>query len=179
METFEFTVIATGLDPKAEDFESRFFDAGCDDAIVAFQKGHILVDFARDAESIEAAIASAVENVKLAGATVERVEPDPMVSLADMAKRAALSRAALTNYAKGDRGEGFPAPRLKVTSDSPLWDWADASRWLYRHKGLPRQVAINAMVVSEANEVIDCCEGDFRGALHQRVAAQMPEFAAA
>lgn len=170
---FEFTIIATGLDPQAEDFEGRFFDAGCDDAIVSFQKGHILVDFAREAVSIEEAIASAVENVKEAGATVERVEPDPLVSLSDMASRANLTRQAMTNYFKGARGEGFPAPRARVTTDSPLWDWADASVWLYRHKRVSREVAINAMVVSQANEIIDCCEKNFRKSLHKRVEREM------
>jgi hypothetical protein len=179
METFEFTVIATGLDPAAEDFEARFFDAGCDDAMVSFQKGHILVDFAREAETLEVAITSAVQNVEKAGATIERVEPDPMVSLSDIARRADLSRAALTNYAKGDRGDGFPAPKLRVTSDSPLWDWADASKWLFRHRRLTRDVAINAMVVSEANEVIDCGYEDFGSDLHERVETRMAEFEAA
>lgn len=174
---FEFTIIATGLDPQAEDFEGRFFDAGCDDAIVSFQKGHILVDFAREAASLEEAIVSAVENVKEAGATVERVEPDPLVSLSDMASRANLTRQAMTNYFKGDRGEGFPAPRARVTTDSPLWDWADASAWLYRHKRVSREVAINAMVVSQANDVIDCCEKNFRKSLHKRVEHEMMAFA--
>lgn len=169
METYEFTIIATGLDPHAEDFEGRFFDAGCDDATVAFQKGHILVDFAREATSLEEAISSAVENVKAAGATVERVEPDPLVSLSDMAARSNLSRAAMTNYFKGDRGEGFPAPYARVTTDSPLWDWADASAWLYKHNRISREVALNALVVSQANQVIECCDNDFRGSLHERM----------
>ena len=32
MKKFEFSIIASGLDPAAEDFEQRFYDAGCDDA---------------------------------------------------------------------------------------------------------------------------------------------------
>jgi hypothetical protein len=32
MKIFEFSIIASGLDPEAEDFADRFFDAGCDDA---------------------------------------------------------------------------------------------------------------------------------------------------
>lgn len=179
METFEFTVIATGLDPTADDFEARFFDAGCDDAIVAFQKGHILVDFAREAVSLEVAIISAIQNVEAAGAVVERVEPDPMVSLADIARRSDLTRSAITNYFKGDRGDGFPAPKLRVTTDSPLWDWADASKWLFRHRRVTREVAINAMVVSEANEVIDGGYKDFGSALHERLETRMAEFEAA
>lgn len=179
MEMFEFTVIATGLDPEAEDFEVRFFDAGCDDATVSFQKGHILVDFTREAETLEQAITSAINDIEKTGASVERVEPDPLVSLADIARRADLSRAAITNYVKGDRGAGFPAPKLRVTTDNPLWDWADASKWLFEHHRLTLDVAINAMVVSEANLVITRGYDDFGPTLHKRVSSRMQEFEAA
>ena len=114
MKLHEFSIIASGLDPHAEGFRlSRFYDAGCDDATVAFQKGHIIVDFAREAESLQEAIASAVEAVDKAGAKVERVEPDPLVSLSDMAARAGMTRAAMTNYFKGIRAKDFPPPIAK------------------------------------------------------------------
>ena len=177
METHEFTVVATGLDPTAADFETRFLEAGCDDATVAFQKGRILVDFSRVAVSLEAAVTSAVANVCAAGARIERIEPDPLVSLSDIAGRARLSRSALTHYFRGHRvsgrgGEGFPAPRARVTTDSPLWDWADASAWLYRRKRVSRQVAVNARVVSEANALIGGGEpGEFGRTLTERVRA--------
>ena len=35
MKIFEFRIIASGLDPEAEDFADRFFDAGCDDATLS------------------------------------------------------------------------------------------------------------------------------------------------
>jgi MoaA/NifB/PqqE/SkfB family radical SAM enzyme len=73
MKTHEFCITASGLDPKAEDFETRFLNAGCDDATVSFQKGHIIVDFTREAESVDDAIASAIEAVNKAGAQVIRV----------------------------------------------------------------------------------------------------------
>lgn len=91
MKTYEFSVIASGLDPQAEDFEARFYNAGCDDATISFQKGHIIVDFSREADSVAGAICSAVECVEKAGAHVDRIEPDPLVSLADIAARAGLS----------------------------------------------------------------------------------------
>jgi hypothetical protein len=69
-----FIIFASGLDPRAQDFETRFFDAGCDDATISFQKGHIMVDFARDAKSLGDALATAIEAVEKAGATVDRVE---------------------------------------------------------------------------------------------------------
>ena len=86
MKKYKFSVIASGLDPNAEDFETVFFNAGCDDATVSFQKGHIIVDFAREAESVDGAISSAIEHVRKAGAQVDRVEPDPLMSLSDIAE---------------------------------------------------------------------------------------------
>ncbi len=176
METYEFTVIATGLDPQDENFEAQFYEAGCDDALVSFQKGHILVDFSREAVSLEEAIGSAVDNCRAAGATVERVEPDPLVSLSEIAGRSQMSRAAMTNYSKGHRSDGFPAPRARVTTASPLWDWSDVSLWLYRHERVSKDIAISAAVVSVANDILGCDGGDFRGCLHDRVMEKMSAF---
>lgn len=71
MKTYEFSIVASGLYPQAAAFESRFYDAGCDDATVSFQKGRIILDFARDAETMGAAVSSAVEAVRKAGARIE------------------------------------------------------------------------------------------------------------
>jgi hypothetical protein len=158
MKMYEFSIIASGLDPEAVDFDSRFYAAGCDDATIAFQKGHVIVDFAREAGTLENAIASAVEAVNRAGAKVERVEPDPLVSLSDMAARAGLTRAAITNYFKGIRARNFPAPVAKITSESPLWDWATVARWMFQNNKLSREAAINAEIVRQANEAI--CSGE-------------------
>ncbi len=70
---FKFSVIASGLDPQADDFEARFYDAGCEDATIAFQKGHIIVDFERKSNSIDEAVSTATAAVIAAGATVDRV----------------------------------------------------------------------------------------------------------
>jgi hypothetical protein len=152
--TFEFSIIASGLDPSADDFETRFFDAGCDDATVSFQKGRIIVDFAREASSIAAAIISAIECVKAAGATVERIEPDPLVNLSDIAERTGFTRAAVSQYSTGSRREAFPLPVARVTTTTPLWDWADVAVWFYRHNQLKREAAIEALAVKVANSAI-------------------------
>jgi hypothetical protein len=154
MRAYEFSIIASGLDPWADDFADRFYNAGCDDATVSFQKGHIIVDFTREAESIEAAIASAIECVKTAGATVDRVEPDPFVNLTDIATRTGLTKAAISLYSTGSRLEHFPPPVARVTTTMPLWDWADVAVWFYQHDKLPRETAIEAAAVKVANSVI-------------------------
>jgi transcriptional regulator with XRE-family HTH domain len=171
MKTFEFSIIASGLDPEAEDLADRFFDAGCDDATVSFQKGHIIVDFAREDESIDAAICSAVECVQKAGAKVERVEPDPLVSLADIAARTGLTRAAITNYAKGDRAQDFPSPIARVTSKTSLYEWSTVATWLFRHDQLPREKAIEAEAVRLANAAIQSHRIGLKGALHDSLKA--------
>lgn len=169
MKTYEFSIIASGLDPQADDYESRFYEAGCDDATISFQKGHTIVDFSREAESIDVAIASAVEAVAAAGAKVDRIEPDPLVSLSDIASRTGMTRAAITQYSKGQRGKGFPAPVARVTSDSPLWDWAVVARWLFRQAKLTREALVEAVVVKEANEALELGERKLRTRLRRCV----------
>jgi hypothetical protein len=154
MKNFQFTIIASGLHPEAEDFEDRFFEAGCDDATITFARGAILLEFDRQARNFAHAIDSAIKDVKAAGAVVERVEPDYLVSLSDIAERASLTRAAISQYAKGDRGQGFPLPVARVSSESPLWDWVDVSRWLHKKKRIALNDVVRARFVRRCNEKI-------------------------
>lgn len=151
MKTHDFTIIASGLDPEAEDFENRFFDAGCDDATISFQKGVIIAEFHREAVSFSNAIASAYEAMRRAGAKVERIEPDHLVSLSEIAERAGLSRQAISLYTRAERGEDFPGPVAKVTSKHPLWDWPEVAEWLFDRGTLSREEVIEARIVKEAN----------------------------
>jgi transcriptional regulator with XRE-family HTH domain len=178
MKKHEFSIIASGLDPLAQDFETRFYDAGCDDATIAFQRGQIIADFAREAASLEEAIAGAVEAVNEAGAKVERVEPDPLVSLSDIAERAGMTRAAISAYAKGIRADEFPAPVARVTSESPLWDWATVAHWMFRRNKLAREAVIDAEIVKCANEAIRAGHVRMGGLLKKRAEQYKKELAA-
>ena len=155
MKDFEFTIIASGLDRLADDFEDRFWDNGCDDASISFQKGVIILEFCRTAPSFSQAIASAFKNVHAAGATIERVEPDHLVSLTDIGERMGSTRAAASNYARGARGEDFPAPAVRVTSDHPLWDWYEVALWLFQRGKIDREEVLRAKLVKEANLYVD------------------------
>lgn len=151
MRAFKFTIIASGLDPFADDFEDRFFEAGCDDATISFQKGLILLDFTRDAESFDDAVRSAVSCIEAAGARVVRVEPDHLVSLADIAKRSGLTKAAVSLYAKGERGADFPHPVACLTSSHALWDWAEVASWLCDRGTVTQEVCAQAKFVRAVN----------------------------
>jgi len=153
MKTHEFTIVASGLDSEADDFEDRFYEAGCDDATISFQKGVIILEFAREAPTFANALISAFADVQQAGARVERIEPDYLVSLSDIAARAGLTRAAISLYGKGKRAQGFPAPVARVTSESPLWDWVDVAHWLVQHGKLSSSDVLEARMVKEANLV--------------------------
>ena len=95
------------------------------------------MEFDREARNFSHAVKSAIENVRAAGTKVVHVEPDHLFNLADIAARTGITRAAATHYAKGERGKDFPAPVVRVTTASPLWDWVDVARWFSRQGRLP------------------------------------------
>lgn len=159
MKIFEFTIVASGLDPNSEDFEDRFFEAGCRDTTIAFVKGRIVIEFQREARNFSHALVSAIRDVQKAGATVEHVEPDYLVSISDIAKRAELSRAAVSLFAKGERGEAFPAPIARVTTESPLWDWVHVASWMFRRRKLSLAALVQAKIVREANRAVSETHG--------------------
>lgn len=156
MKDFEFSIIASGLDHEADDFEDRFFEAGCDDATISFARSSIILTFVREADSMSCAIASAVENVRAAGARVEGVEPDSLVSLSEIAFRSGLTRQAISNYAsgKGKRAEGFPRPVARVTSESPLWDWPTVAEWLSAKGVISTDSVDDAVIIKQANTAL-------------------------
>lgn len=92
MNSYQFTIIASVLNHEAEDFGDSFLKAGCDDATIAFQKGVIILEFDREARSYAGALVSAIRDVRSAGAHVERIEPDYLVNLSDIASRSNYSR---------------------------------------------------------------------------------------
>jgi len=125
------------------------------------------------------AICSAVECVVNAGAHVDRVEPDPLVSLADIAARTGLSRAAVSQYAKGQRSADFPSPVARVTSDTSLYDWSQVATWLYRQEKLSREQAIEAAAVQAVNHAICTHESKLRDTLQKRLKSYEAELEAA
>jgi len=151
MRKFKFAIIASGLDPEDEDFEDLFYEAGCADATVSFQKGVIIVDFNRKAVTFSQAVISACENVISAGAKIERIEPDHLVSLSEMSERCPITKQAMSLYSDGKRGEGFPNPAACVTTKHPLWDWSEVAEWLYERQKLSLVEVVQARIVKEAN----------------------------
>ncbi len=160
MKTYEFTIVASGLDPELDGYEDRFVEAGCGDASLSFQKGVIIAEFARDALSFSKAVATAYDGMLKTGAKIERVEPDYLVSLSDIAERSGLTRQAISLYTKAKRGSGFPNPIARITSNSPLWDWLEVAKWLHAQSKINFEAVVEARVVKEANRFLELHDGE-------------------
>ena len=154
MTSYQFTIIASGLDPEADDFEDRLYEAGCDDATLSFQKGRIILEFTREARSFAHALVSAIRNIRAAGARVEHIEPDCLVTLSDIAERSKLSKTAVSLFSTGERGGGFPAPIARLTTSSPLWDWVQVARWLFLTGRTSRRTVVEARMTKAISEAV-------------------------
>jgi hypothetical protein len=74
MKKYEFSLILKGSLELTEEIADELFEAGCDDGTPGTCEGVFSIDFRRSANSLEAAIHSAIKNVKAAGYDVARVE---------------------------------------------------------------------------------------------------------
>ncbi|MDH3717430.1 MAG: hypothetical protein OES79_04855 [Planctomycetota bacterium] len=74
MKKYEFSLILKGSPELTEEIADQLFEAGCDDGTPGTCNGVFSIDFHREADSLEAAINSAIKNVAAAGYEVEQVQ---------------------------------------------------------------------------------------------------------
>ena len=80
LQTFEFTLIVSGISEINDDVESAVYRV-CDDALLGMQHGKVFLDFARESDSMISAIVSAIRDVEgagIAGLQVSEVRPPSM-----------------------------------------------------------------------------------------------------
>jgi hypothetical protein len=153
-------------------FEDRFFEAGCDDATISFQKGRLVLEFEREARNFSHALVSALIDVAKAGAKVEHIEPDFLVSVSDIAERSGRSRQSSSLLASGARGKDFPAPVARVTSGSPLWDWVEVARWMFKNKNVDLNTLLQAKIVRAANRAVSYADGLEKSVLARKILSE-------
>lgn len=154
MNSYEFTIVATGLPIDNDDWLDRFYDVGCDDALVGLKRGLFVLDFDREAGSLIEAVESACADVRRAGATIVRIEPDPLVSASDIAERAQITRQAVSLYVSGERGEGFPTPVACISGSRPLWKWSEVAAWLHAAGKMDQSVVEIAQLFDRLNDKV-------------------------
>lgn len=155
MTTHGFTLIVEGVDINEPDVFDALYEAGCDDALIGTTSGIPVMDFSREAASLDEAILSAIMDAEsVAGLQVVRIADLDLVSMSEIAERIGRSRECVRLWVTGARGPGgFPSPVNDPDSRYRFWRWSDVSDWLSRVlNGMPRSSedhvrgAINAML---------------------------------
>ena len=141
MRMYRFTIIFRDADPLSEHMVDALYEAGCDDCSLGWDGRRACADFAREADSLEAALATATANVHKAGCAVDHVEIDH----ADL-PQAAESETSTPNAADSRKSESasnraaafvskwrsrFPMPDVSEDKDPRL------EYLLQKHVGKP------------------------------------------
>ena len=157
-DTHSFALVLGGIFEPDTGLEDALFEAGCDDAILAFRNGVAYLEFDREAGSLESAILSAVKDVGKAtiNITVSHVEPDDVVNASEIARRLKWSREYVRLLVQGSRGEGgFPSPSAGVTGKTCLWSWASVLHWLVEQEKLEDRSRLSrAETIRDINVVL-------------------------
>ncbi len=158
---FEFKVFCQDVEMNDDSFLDGLHEAGCDDALVYFKDGYICLDFSRMAKSAEEAVLSAIRDIEHSGigGTVDRVEPDDLASLSEIARRVGVTRASLQKYARGNSkvGKDFPSPVANISgARRELFSVVEVLAWMNRKNRtmLPLQSLDLSSVIAKTNQAL-------------------------
>ncbi|EPJ2922872.1 DNA-binding protein [Pseudomonas aeruginosa] len=148
--TLKYQLVDEGRDLDA--LVERLGGAGCDDALVGIgQPGRLALEFTREADSADAAVRSALADVRSAVPSARLIEVAPdLVGLTDVAEIVGVSRQNMRKLMLAHPGS-FPAPVHEGSAS--IWHLADVLAWL-QAKGsysLTRDVQEVARVALQVN----------------------------
>lgn len=130
----------------------RLGEAGCEDAHIGLgQPGRIALEFTRDAPSAEAAVISALTDVKLAIPTAKLIEASPdLVGITDVADLIGVSRQYMRKLIMSN-AMSFPAPVHEGMG--AVWHLANVVDWLTAKGSYPidAKLADTAMATMQVN----------------------------
>jgi hypothetical protein len=152
MNIYKFRLVVT--DRIDDDGADRLFEAGVNDGYPeSGPKGHS-IGFDRESDTLEQAVLSALGEVESTGFEVLRVEPDELVSAADIAEKTGRSRQSISSLISGARGPGdWPRP-VAGNVRSPLWRWNDIAAWFEGYDGSQQVNREAAAFLAAVNEVL-------------------------
>lgn len=163
MMEYQFTLkYQLASDEDLEALVERLGAAGCDDAMVGLgQPGRLALAFAREAESAQAALNSALADVRqaLPGAQLIEATPD-LVGLTDVAQRVGVSRQNMRKLMLAHY-RSFPPP--VHDGGTALWHLADVLAWMQARGGYP--VAEPVLELAQAAMRVNVCKAYERLAL--------------
>lgn len=152
--TLKYQLAADDCEPDG--IVERLGEAGCDDALVGIGlPGRLALEFTREAASAEAAVSSALADVRRAVPSAKLIEAAPdLVGLTDAAEIVGVSRQNMRKLMLAYPGS-FPAPVHEGSAS--IWHLVDILSWLqsrgnYRLAQEVLEVAEVAMQVNLAKE---------------------------
>lgn len=127
--TFTLKYQLTDDDRDPDELVERLGEAGCDDALVGIgQPGRLALEFTRAADSADAAVRSALADVRHAVPSARLIEVAPdLVGLTDVADMVGVSRQNMRKLMLAHPGS-FPAPVHEGSAS--IWHLADVLIWL-------------------------------------------------
>ncbi|MDD2770060.1 MAG: DNA-binding protein [Methylococcus sp.] len=125
--TLKYQLADNDRDPDT--LVERLGEAGCDDALVGIgQPGRLALEFTREADSADAAVRSALADVRSAVPSARLIEVAPdLVGLTDVAEMIGVSRQNMRKLMLAHPGS-FPAPVHEGSAS--VWHLADVLAWL-------------------------------------------------
>jgi len=159
---YNFVLVLSGISEPDNQLEDGLYEAGCDDGTLAFRNAIPYLEFDREAESIEEAVLSAVQDTEHADPRIKvvRVEPGDLVNASEIARRIQCTREYIRLLAQGKRGAGeFPTPHSGITGKTLVWSWAEVVRWLFEHNVIKERALLDAAeVVRDINDALEVRE---------------------
>lgn len=151
----EFSMIVSIPGEFTDEIADRLYAAGCDDATISMQYGWMVLEFAREKQTLLDALLSAIVDVcrALPEAQVIQIDECDLVTQAEIARRVKRTRQAVQQYIKGIRGPGgFPRPACYLHDDeAPLWRWCEVSGWLAANDFIERSQTEDALTIAALN----------------------------
>jgi hypothetical protein len=173
-QTHTFVLILSEVSELDESIEKTLFEAGCDDAALGSRDGVLFLDFDRKGPSFLDAVLSGIKDVMRAGLQAARIEPDDLVTEAEVARRTKRTRQSIHQLVTGQRGPGgFPHPVSGISGSSPLWRWAEVVDWFRVRKGSPLKAAENAAEVAAINDLLDLRRQKLDGKAREKILRQL------
>lgn len=155
--TFTLKYQLAAEDADHDKLVERLGAAGCDDALVGTgQPGRIALEFVREADSAQEALASALADVKRAIPSAKLIEAAPdFVGLTDVADVVGVTRQNMRKLMV-THATSFPTPVHEGSAS--VWHLAEIMSWLqargtYKVEASVLEVALSAMQVNLAKEV--------------------------
>lgn len=150
---FTFALLVDGFDVHDDQQIEALYAHGVHDATVEGRGAHALVTFYREACAPDAALWSAISDLRAVapGCRVLRVD-DQLVNAADIADQTDRTPESIRQLAAGSRGPGgFPTPAGVVGNGVKIWRWAEVQPWLAANGIAAEAETLPLEVIADAN----------------------------